>query len=141
MYYDSDFDFECGVDDECGGVGPPIFNIPPPPIPDFLQKELSQTCSDNSQSDYEMCEAIPVSNKSCFLYYTLHSVPLINSVTQILIVSSSSLSLTFYDNVMLTCEPSNCSIKMAFNLKKNKFFRYLPSYSLARTHLMYDTIR
>lgn len=57
MYDDFDFELECGSD-ECGIGPPPTFNIPPPPRPDFLQQE---TCSDNSLSDFDMCEAIPVS--------------------------------------------------------------------------------
>lgn len=55
--YESDYDIEC--DNECGPGPPPIFNLPPPPRPDFLN-ELEH-CSENSLSDYEMCEAIPVS--------------------------------------------------------------------------------
>lgn len=55
--FESDYDFEC--DNECDGPGPPIFNLPPPPRPDFLQ-ELDK-CSENALSDLEMCEAIPVS--------------------------------------------------------------------------------
>jgi hypothetical protein len=64
MYYESDFELEC---DECGPGPPPVFNIPPPPRPDFLQNELgaSTICSENSLSDYDMCEAIPVS--SCYI--------------------------------------------------------------------------
>lgn len=54
--FESDYDIEC--DNECG-PGPPIFNLPPPPRPDFMQ-ELDK-CSENSLSDFEMCEAIPVS--------------------------------------------------------------------------------
>lgn len=54
--FESNYDTEC--DNECG-PGPPIFNLPPPPRPDFLQ-ELDK-CSENSLSDFEMCEAIPVS--------------------------------------------------------------------------------
>lgn len=63
MYYESDFELEC---DECGPGPPPVFNIPPPPRPDFLQNELGAptSCLENSLSDYDMCEAIPVS--SCF---------------------------------------------------------------------------
>lgn len=57
MFDESNFEVEC--DNECGAGSPPIFNLPPPPRPDFMQ-ELS-TCSENSLSDYEMCEAIPVS--------------------------------------------------------------------------------
>ena len=57
MFDESNFEVEC--DNECGAGPPPIFNLPPPPRPDFMQ-ELS-TCSENSLSDYEMCEAIPVS--------------------------------------------------------------------------------
>lgn len=57
MFDESYFEVEC--DNECGAGPPPIFNLPPPPRPDFMQ-ELS-TCSENSLSDYEMCEAIPVS--------------------------------------------------------------------------------
>lgn len=58
MFYDSDIDLEC--DYECGQPSPPIFNIPPPPRPEFLQSESesSITCLGN---DFEMCEAIPVS--------------------------------------------------------------------------------
>jgi hypothetical protein len=58
MFDESNFEVEC--DNECGAGPPPTFNLPPPPRPDFLQ-DLT-TCSENSQSDYEMCEAIPVSS-------------------------------------------------------------------------------
>lgn len=53
--FESDFDLQC--DNDC--EPPPIFNLPPPPRPDFLS-DLSK-CSESSLSDYEMCEAIPVS--------------------------------------------------------------------------------
>lgn len=57
-------EFEVECDNECGAPPPPLFNLPPPPRPDFMQ-ELS-TCSENSLSDYEeMCEAIPVSVFFC----------------------------------------------------------------------------
>jgi hypothetical protein len=72
MYYDeSDFDLEC--DNECGPGPPPVFNIPPPPRPDFLHNELSAAaaCSENSLSDYEMCEAIPVSFWSFVIRFLL----------------------------------------------------------------------
>lgn len=62
MFDESNFEVEC--DNECGAGPPPIFNLPPPPRPDFMQ-ELS-TCSENSLSDYEMCEAIPVRIFYCF---------------------------------------------------------------------------
>jgi hypothetical protein len=64
--FESDFDIGCdNVDhNDCDFLldsdnGPPIFNIPPPPRPDFLHE--IEKCSENSLSDYEMCEAIPVS--------------------------------------------------------------------------------
>jgi hypothetical protein len=57
-------EFEVECDNECGAGPPPVFNLPPPPRPDFMQ-EFS-TCSENSLSDYEeMCEAIPVSVFLC----------------------------------------------------------------------------
>lgn len=55
--FESDYDIEC--DNECGPGPPPDFNLPPPPRPEFLH-ELGQ-CSEGSLSDFEMCEAIPVS--------------------------------------------------------------------------------
>lgn len=58
--FESDYEIEC--DNDCGPGPPPIFNLPPPPRPDFLH-ELEK-CSENSLSDYEMCEAIPVSRKT-----------------------------------------------------------------------------
>lgn len=69
MYYESDFELEC---DECGPGPPPVFNIPPPPRPEFLQNELgaSTICSENSLSDYDMCEAIPVSYFISFFRFT-----------------------------------------------------------------------
>lgn len=57
---DSDFDIDCG--NECGPGPPPMFRIPPPPRPPFLQ-EVSK-CSEDALNDYEMCEAIPVSSSS-----------------------------------------------------------------------------
>ena len=67
--FESEYDLEC--DNDCGPGPPPIFNLPPPPRPDFLH-ELDK-CSENSLSDYEMCEAIPVSQKNIIqlLNYTL----------------------------------------------------------------------
>lgn len=62
--FESDYDVEC--DNDCGPGPPPIFNLPPPPRPDFLQ-DLDK-CSENSLSDYEMCEAIPVSDDSSLLF-------------------------------------------------------------------------
>ena len=57
---ESDYDLEC--DNDCGLPGPPpIFNLPPPPRPDFIT-ELDK-CSEHALSDFEMCEAIPVSFK------------------------------------------------------------------------------
>lgn len=59
--YEEQGEFEVECDNECGaGPPPPVFNLPPPPRPDFMQELI--TCSENSPSDYEaMCEAIPVS--------------------------------------------------------------------------------
>ena len=54
---DTDFDIDCG--NECGPGPPPLFRIPPPPRPPFLQ-EVSE-CSEDALNDYEMCKAIPVS--------------------------------------------------------------------------------
>ena len=70
MYYESDFELDC---DECGPGPPPVFNIPPPPRPEFLQNELgaSTTCSENSLSDYDMCEAIPVSFCYFIFFFSL----------------------------------------------------------------------
>lgn len=66
MYYESDFELEC---DECGPGPPPVFNIPPPPRPDFLRNEVAAStgCLDSSLSDYDMCEAIPVSFGEFFM--------------------------------------------------------------------------
>lgn len=61
--FETDYEIEC--DNDCGPGPPPIFNLPPPPRPDFLH-ELDK-CSENSLSDYEMCEAIPVSLTTVFL--------------------------------------------------------------------------
>jgi len=54
--FDSDFD-ECDNDD-CGPGPPPEFTLPPPPRPEFLQ---DFKCSEDALTDFEMCEAIPVS--------------------------------------------------------------------------------
>lgn len=69
--FESDYDLEC--DNDCGPGPPPIFNLPPPPRPDFLS-DLDK-CSENSLSYLEMCEAIPVSWNTLmhFKFALMHS--------------------------------------------------------------------
>lgn len=47
----------------CGGSRPPEFNIPPPPMSPYLQELLQPgfQCTEDTTSDADMCQAIPVS--------------------------------------------------------------------------------
>ncbi|XP_070500750.1 uncharacterized protein, partial [Chironomus tepperi] len=94
MYYESDFELEC---DECGPGPPPVFNIPPPPRPDFLQNELgaSITCSENSLSGYDMCEAIPILDAS------YHSGPSLQTSAMILLCSVLLLIFIFVSSILI----------------------------------------
>ena len=57
-----DEEFDCGQFD-C--EGPPVFSIPPPPRPPFLQELPSDIeCSEEAVHDYETCSALPVSVSS-----------------------------------------------------------------------------
>lgn len=61
---DSAYD-ECG--NECWGPGPPpVFLIPPPPRPTFLQE--STKCIQELPTDAEMCEAMPVSLNNIYVF-------------------------------------------------------------------------
>lgn len=50
--------FHVDCDDECSGPGPPpVFRLPPPPRPPFLQ--VSSHCTDDPLPDIEICDAMP----------------------------------------------------------------------------------
>ncbi len=48
---------ECG--NECGPGPPPVFLVPPPPRPTFLQE--STKCIQELPADADMCDVMPVS--------------------------------------------------------------------------------
>lgn len=68
MWKKFDMDFKLDCDMECGFASPPEFTVPPPPLPPYL-KELPK-CSEESSSEFEMCNLIPVSHQIEFCVRT-----------------------------------------------------------------------
>lgn len=48
-----------GPDCDCTGAPPPVFMLPPPPRPPFLQNDFY--CNEDPLPDIEICDALPVS--------------------------------------------------------------------------------
>ena len=70
---------ECGYDEDCP---PPLFDLPPPPRPPWLDPD--DTCHDSSE--YESCENIVIIDSQVQLETTFHNLIIIAVCSALLVI-------------------------------------------------------